>query len=106
MFTIALVNLGLGLLMNVWHRVMFDALENRDRSTVVSQSMIFFPLVLASLAMAIANTYSKMSLQREWRTWLNGHVLDRWLTSGRYYQLNLRRATTARRSTAWPRICA
>ena len=90
-FTLALVNLGLGLLMNVWHRVMFDALDNRDGSTVVSQSIVFFPLVLASLAMAIANTYSKMSLQREWRTWLNGHVLDRWLASGRYYQLNLRR---------------
>jgi putative ATP-binding cassette transporter len=89
-FTLAVVNLGLGLLMNVWHRVMFDALDNRDGSTVVSQSIIFFPLVLASLAMAIANTYSKMSLQREWRTWLNGHVLDRWLASGRYYQLNLR----------------
>ena len=90
-FTLALVNLGLGLLMNVWHRVMFDALDNRDGSTVLSQSFIFFPLVLASLVMAIANTYSKMSLQREWRTWLNGHVLDRWLDSGRYYQLNLRR---------------
>ena len=89
-FTLALVNLGLGLLMNVWHRVMFDALDNRDGDTVVSQSFIFFPLVLASLVMAIANTYSKMSLQREWRTWLNGHVLDRWLASGRYYQLNLR----------------
>ena len=27
--------------------------------------------------------------QRTWRTWLNGHVLDRWLANGRYYQLNL-----------------
>lgn len=89
-FTLTVVNLGLGLLMNVWHRVMFDALDNRDGSTVVSQSIIFFPLVLTSLAIAIANTYSKMSLQREWRTWLNGHVLDRWLANGRYYQLNLR----------------
>lgn len=89
-FTLAVVNLGLGFLMNVWHRVMFDALGNRDGSTVLSQSALFFPLVIASLIMAIANTYSKMSLQREWRTWLNGHVLDRWLSSGRYYQLNLR----------------
>jgi putative ATP-binding cassette transporter len=40
--------------------------------------------------MAIADTYSKMSLQRRWRAWLNAHVLDRWLTSGRYYQLTLR----------------
>ena len=30
-----------------------------------------------------------MTLQRRWREWLNAHVLDHWLTSGRYYQLNL-----------------
>jgi putative ATP-binding cassette transporter len=30
-----------------------------------------------------------MTLQRRWREWLNAHVLDQWLTSGRYYQLNL-----------------
>jgi hypothetical protein len=29
-----------------------------------------------------------MSNQRRWRAWLNHHVLDRWLTGGRYYQLN------------------
>ena len=89
-FTLAVVNLGLGYRLNVWHRVMFDALGKRDGSGVLSQSMLFFPLVLASLVMAIANTYSKMTLQREWRTWLNAHVLDRWLANGRYYQLNLR----------------
>ncbi len=89
-FSIALLNLGLGLLLNIWNRVMFDGLDNRDMRIVVFQSIIFLPLVLASLAMAIADTYSKMSLQRRWRAWLNGHVLDRWLTSGRYYQLTLR----------------
>ena len=71
--------IGLAYRMNVWHRVMFDALESRDASAVFRQSLILFPLVLAAVAMGCANTFSKMSLQREWRTWLNGHVLDRWL---------------------------
>ena len=30
-----------------------------------------------------------MTTQRRWRAWLNGHVLDRWISSGRYYQLSL-----------------
>ena len=30
-----------------------------------------------------------MTMQRRWRAWLNNHMLDRWLTNGRYYQLNL-----------------
>jgi putative ATP-binding cassette transporter len=46
--------------------------------------------VLGGLAMAVADTYSKMSLQRRWRAWLNSHLLDRWVKDGRYYQLTLR----------------
>ena len=83
-FTIALVNLGLAYRMNVWHRVMFDALESRDAAAVFRQSLILFPLVVATVAMGCANTFSRMTLQREWRSWLNSHVLDRWLRNGRY----------------------
>src|SRR5258707_12168310 len=87
--TIALVNLGLQYRLNVWHRAMFDALDKRDGSGVLYQSMIFFPLIFASVSVAAAATYAKLTLQRGWREWLNAHVLDQWLTSGRYYQLNL-----------------
>src|SRR5437867_7283932 len=87
--TIALVNLGLQYRLNVWHRVMFDALDKRDGSGVLYQTMIFFPLIAAVVGVAAAATYARMTLQRRWRDWLNAHVLDQWLTSGRYYQLNL-----------------
>jgi vitamin B12/bleomycin/antimicrobial peptide transport system ATP-binding/permease protein len=87
--TIALVYVGLQYRLNVWHRAMFDALDKRDGSGVLYQSMIFFPLILASVSVAAAATYAKLTLQRRWRDWLNAHVLDQWLTSGRYYQLNL-----------------
>src|ERR1700745_248186 len=30
-----------------------------------------------------------MGIQRRWRAWLTNAVLTRWLTNGRYYQLNL-----------------
>ena len=33
--------------------------------------------------------YARMNIQRRWRAWLNDAVIDRWLASGRYYQLNL-----------------
>ena len=87
--TLALVHLGLQYRLNVWHRVMFDALDKRDGSGVLSQSLLFFPLILASVSVGAASTYVKLTLQRRWRAWLNAHVLDQWLTRGRYYQLNL-----------------
>ena len=86
---IALVNLALQYRLNVWHRVMFDALDKRDGSGVLYQTVVFFPLIAAIVGVAAAATYAKMTLQRRWREWLNAHVLDQWLTSGRYYQLNL-----------------
>jgi len=87
--TIALVGLGIQYRLNVWHRAMFDALDKRDGSGVLYQSIIFFPVILASVGVGVAATYAKMTLQRRWRDWLNAHVLDQWLSSGRYYQLNL-----------------
>jgi len=87
--TIALVGLGIQYRLNVWHRAMFDALDKRDGSGVLYQSIIFLPVILASVGVGVAATYAKMTLQRRWRDWLNAHVLDQWLSSGRYYQLNL-----------------
>ena len=86
---IALVNLALQYRLNVWHRGMFDALGQRDSKGVLHQTMLFFPIIFAMVSVGAAATYAKMTLQRRWREWLNAHVLDQWLTNGRYYQLNL-----------------
>src|SRR5439155_5663898 len=56
---------------------------------VLDQTVIFLPLIAAVVGVAAAGTLAKMTLQRRWRAWLNAHVLDQWLTNGRYYQLNL-----------------
>src|SRR5262245_54946764 len=60
--SIAVLNLGLGLLLNAWNRVLSDCLDNLAMRIVMFQSIVFLPLVLARLAMAVADTYSKMSL--------------------------------------------
>lgn len=75
--------------MNVWNRKIFDALERRDGTTVLFWSIIYFPLLVASVCLIVAQVYAQMTIQRRWRAWLNNHLLDRWLTNGRYYQLNL-----------------
>jgi putative ATP-binding cassette transporter len=87
--TLALVNLAFQYRLNVWHRAMFDALDRRDGSGVLYQTVIFFPLILGIVGVATVATYAKLTLQRRWRDWLNAHVLDRWLSGGRHYLLNL-----------------
>jgi putative ATP-binding cassette transporter len=86
---LAFVGLGVQYRLNVWYRAMFDALETRDASAVLEQTLIFLPLTCANVGVAAVAVYTRMTLQRRWRAWLNAHALDRWLGSGRYYQLNL-----------------
>jgi vitamin B12/bleomycin/antimicrobial peptide transport system ATP-binding/permease protein len=86
---IALLNLGLQYRLNVWHRAMSDAIDRREGIGVMNQTVIFIPLIAAVVGVAAVATHLKLPLQRRWRAWLNAHVLDQWLTDGRYYQLNL-----------------
>ena len=74
---------------NLWNRAIFDALEKKESARVLSVAMIFFPLAGVAIVLGVANVYSRMSMQRRWRAWLTGHLLNEWLKNGRYYQLNL-----------------
>ncbi|MGY8679012.1 ABC transporter ATP-binding protein/permease [Bradyrhizobium sp. UFLA05-153] len=74
---------------NVWNRAIFDAIEQRDASTVYHLTAVFFPLAFGSVALGVAQVFARMRIQRRWRAWLTASVLTRWLANGRYYQLNL-----------------
>jgi len=86
---VAVVNVGVQYEITVWYRMMFDALEKRDASGLLWKSTLFLPLTVANVGLAVAALHGRMTMQRRWRAWMNGHLLDRWLSAGRYYQLNL-----------------
>lgn len=86
---IILLNLGASYGMNVWHRVIFDALQAKDGDSVLSLSMLYVPLLAGSVLLSVALICARMTMQRRWRAWLNNLLLDRWLRNGRYYQLDL-----------------
>ncbi|NPV22397.1 ABC transporter ATP-binding protein/permease [Bradyrhizobium aeschynomenes] len=93
-FTIGLLVLIVGTVafqygINVWNRSIFDAIEKRDSATVFHLTAIFFPLAIGSVILGVAQVYARMAIQRRWRAWLTNSVVTRWLTNGRYYQLNL-----------------
>jgi vitamin B12/bleomycin/antimicrobial peptide transport system ATP-binding/permease protein len=88
-----LIGIGLTLAaqygVNVWNRAIFDALQNKDAASVFTLTGIFIPLAAASVGIGMTMVALRMMTQRRWRAWLNAEVLTRWLSSGRYYQLNL-----------------
>ena len=93
-FSIGLVilivtNVGFQYGINVWNRAIFDAIEKRDSATVFYLTAVFFPLAIGSVLLGVAQVFTRMGIQRRWRAWLTNSVVSRWLTNGRYYQLNL-----------------
>jgi len=70
--------------MNLWYRHFFDAFGRKDGTAVWTETLIFIPLVAASVALAILSVWARMATQRRWREWLSGHLIDRWLTDGHY----------------------
>src|SRR5205085_11298303 len=75
--------------LNIWNKAIFDALEKKDSATVLHQAIIFVPLCVGSIAVAVCIVYARMRMQRRWRAWLTEHTITRWLDKGRYYQLNV-----------------
>jgi putative ATP-binding cassette transporter len=93
-FSIGLVvlivtNVGFQYGINVWNRAIFDAIEKRDSATVFYLTAVFFPLAIGSVLLGVAQVFTRMGIQRRWRAWLTNSVVSRWLSNGRYYQLNL-----------------
>src|SRR5437667_7910630 len=74
---------------NVWNRDVFNALEQKDSGAVLTQVLIYFPLLCASVITAVASIYCRMTTPRLWREWVTNHALDRWWSKGHYYHLNL-----------------
>ncbi len=89
LIVIVVLQVGVQYLINVWNRSIFDALEQKNSAEVFYQAMVFFPLALASIVLAVAIVFARMTTQRRWRRWLTNYTVDRWLTNGRYFHLNL-----------------
>jgi len=89
LLTLICVNVGFQYGINRWNRAIFDAIEQHDAHTVYWLSAVFLPLVAGSISLVVAQVYLRMTMQRRWRSWLTTAVIQRWLASGRYYQLNL-----------------
>jgi putative ATP-binding cassette transporter len=72
---------------NLWNRRFFDALEMRNGAALSQEALVFPLLVAGYLLICASGMWARMTMQRSWRAWINDRLLDRWLSNGRYYQL-------------------
>jgi vitamin B12/bleomycin/antimicrobial peptide transport system ATP-binding/permease protein len=84
-----LLNLATSYGMNLWTREIFDALQQRSSHTILLLSIVYLPLLAASVVVSVLQVYARMTIQRRWREWFTNQLVNRWFKNGRYYHLNL-----------------
>ena len=72
---------------NYWNRDFFNALEERDPVRLRAQALLLIPLCVASVALAAASVWGRMTVQRKWREWLTICLIDYWVDDDRYVHL-------------------
>ena len=84
---VVLLQLLLQVLLNLWNRNFFDCLERKDNHALWTQVQLFVPLAAASIVLAAASVWGRMTAQRSWRQVMTRHVIDRWLHKERFLRL-------------------
>jgi ABC-type uncharacterized transport system fused permease/ATPase subunit len=85
---VVLLQLLVQVLLNLWNRHFFDALERRDGQALWIQAQLFVPLAAASILLAATSVWGRMTAQRSWREALTRQVIEKWLEKGRFRHLN------------------
>ncbi len=88
MIALVLLQLLMQLLLNLWNRNFFDALERRDAHALWVQAQMFVPLAAVSIALAATSVWGRMTAQRGWREALTRQVVGIWLKDDHFRQLN------------------
>lgn len=83
-----LLQLLVQVLLNLWNRRFFDALERKDAHELWMQAQLFFPLAATSIFLAATSVWGRMTAQRSWREALTRHVIEKWLDKDRFRHLN------------------
>ena len=91
---IVALNLGsvfMAVLFNDWYGVFYDALQNKDEAVFWSQIVQFAGIALAAIIIAVYRFYLTQLLEMNWRKWMTGYYLSRWLAGNAFYRLELGR---------------
>lgn len=74
---------------NSWYKTFWDTIQNYDIDGFKQQLIVFATLATIHVLVSVYNAYLKSCLAINWRTWLTGKTMERYLTQDNYYKLQL-----------------
>lgn len=86
-----LATVYMGVQLNKWNRVFYDALQDKKVDVFWQQMQLFAVLAFTNIVLAVYKFYVTQRLDLRWRAWMTRHYMDTWLGNCRYYHLELLR---------------
>ncbi|MEO6623420.1 MAG: ABC transporter ATP-binding protein/permease, partial [Burkholderiaceae bacterium] len=88
---------------NDWYGLFYDGLQNKDQAVFWTQIGRFTYLAFIAIIIAVYRFYLTQLLEMNWRKWMTGYYLRRWMGGNAFYRMELARfAPQAGQSTDNP----
>ncbi|MBI4275294.1 MAG: ABC transporter ATP-binding protein/permease [Rhizobiales bacterium] len=80
---------GIDVLFNQWNNRFFNALQDRNWDSFVTEIVFFCTLAALYIVLAVYQLYLNQWLQIRWRRWMTQRYLGHWLDEGNHYRMQL-----------------
>lgn len=85
LFGLTVLQIVIAVLITEWSAELFNALENRSMSGVLTQVGLIILIFIGNIAVTVAHFKIKRTLQLDWRNWLTNKLISQWMSEGRHY---------------------
>lgn len=86
---IELAIVAINVLINQWNARFYNALQDRNWDSFVSELLFFGVLAGSYIVLAVYQLYLNQWLEIRWRRWMTKAYLARWLTDSHHYRMQL-----------------
>ena len=86
---IELAIVGINVLLNQWNNRFYNALQERNWDSFVSEIIYFSVLAAIFIVLAVYQLYLNQWLQIRWRRWMTAQYLGDWLHQANHYRMQL-----------------
>jgi putative ATP-binding cassette transporter len=80
---------GINVLLNEWNNRFYNALQDRNWDSFVSELLYFCVLAVVYILVAVYQLYLNQWLQIRWRRWMTVKFLGDWLKGSNHYRMQL-----------------
>lgn len=86
---LSLSYVGLSVVLNIWSKNFFDAIESKKLDLFLHQVLLFIPIVILIVSNFCALNYVTQWLSFRWRMWMTSVMQNDWLDNKRFYKLSI-----------------